>query len=366
MPPEGRFTTPTTQNAVFSDDFNDRIITNATCVREALIEVDLISASLTFQSSATAAGPCNGAPCAANRPMTYGITGNTQKNRLWKPVEKLVSWLEAEGLPFKLNSDVARGLAERNLLTAARCRSVATPDLAQESDIILSFGGDGTLLTSAQEAGTHGTPVLGINIGRLGFLADIEVTQVRDAIRSLEQGACRIEERLPLAAQVQTPHDKQAYWALNEFVLERSGSAGLISIRVTVDGVRLNDYWADGLIVATPTGSTAYSMSAGGPIVVPGSEVFILSPLAPHSLTVRPVVLPADSVIEAEISGKDTPYVLGFDGHSRPFDPRERPVTFRFAKADHRVRLVKLPEQHYFQTLRSKLMWGAGATNNDE
>ncbi len=291
--------------------------------------------------------------------MTYGITGNTHKNRLWKPVAELVSWLEGEGLSYNLNSDLARGLAERNLAPAARCASAATPDLAQESDMILSFGGDGTLLTSAQEAGTHGTPILGINIGRLGFLADIEVTQLRDAIRSLERGAYRIEERLPLAARVQTPDGDRGYWALNEFVLERSGSAGLISIRTVVDGVRLNDYWADGLIVATPTGSTAYSMSAGGPIVVPGSEVFILSPLAPHSLTIRPIVLPADSVIEAEVSSEDTPYVLGFDGHSQPFHPEEGPVTFRFARASHRVRLVKLPEQHYFHTLRSKLMWGA-------
>ena len=295
----------------------------------------------------------------ANIPMTYGITGNTRKNRLWEPVAELVTWLEREGLSFKLNSELANGLRERKLLDAALCESGATSDLAQESDIILSFGGDGTLLTSAQEAGTYGTPILGINIGRLGFLADIEVTQVQDTIRSLEQGVYRIEERLPLTVRVTSPGGHREYWALNEFALERSGSAGLISIRVTVDGVHLNDYWADGLIVATPTGSTAYSMSAGGPIVVPGSEVFILSPLAPHSLTVRPIVLSADSVIEAKVLSNDTPYVLGFDGNSQSFDHDEHPAAFRFTRADHRVRLVKLPEQHYFQTLRSKLMWGA-------
>ena len=310
--------------------------------------------------------PAN-APCSslwilsaqANKSMTYGITGNTKKKRLWEPVAELVTWLKREGLSFKLNSDLANGLRERELLDAALCGSFATSDLAKESDIILSFGGDGTLLNSAQEAGTYGTPILGINIGRLGFLADIEVTQVRDTIRSLEEGVYRIEERLPLSVQVTSPGGDREYWALNEFALERSGSAGLISIRVTVDGVHLNDYWADGLIVATPTGSTAYSMSVGGPIVVPGSEVFILSPLAPHSLTVRPIVLSADSVIEAEVLSSDTPYVLGFDGNSQSFDRDERPAAFRFARANHRVRLVKLPEQHYFQTLRSKLMWGA-------
>jgi NAD+ kinase len=120
----------------------------------------------------------------------------------------------------------------------------------------------------------------------------------------------------------------------------------------------LNDYWADGLIISTPTGSTAYSMSVGGPIVAPECEVFILTPLAPHSLTVRPIVLPASTILEARVIRNEQPYVLAYDGRSCSFDERDRPITFRFSRADHSVKLVKLPEQHYFQTLRSKLMWG--------
>ena len=148
------------------------------------------------------------------------------------------------------------------------------------------------------------------------------------------------------------------YWALNEFVIERSGSAGLISIRVMADGIHLNDYWADGLIISTPTGSTAYSMSVGGPIVAPGADVVILTPLAPHSLTVRPIVLPSSTVIEAQVIRDDQPYVLAYDGRSRSFERGGEPIRFRFSRASHVVNLVKLPEQHYFQTLRSKLMWG--------
>ncbi len=290
--------------------------------------------------------------------MIYGITGNTKKDKLWTPAAELAAWLRDEGLDFRLNQSLADGLRERDLLDASLCSTHASDELGAESDVILSFGGDGTLLLSAHEVGTQETPILGVNIGRLGFLADIEVGQVQSTIRSLEHGDYRIEDRLPLAAEVATRGGTQQYWALNEFVLERSGEAGLISIRVTVDGIHLNDYWADGLIISTPTGSTAYSMSVGGPIVAPGCEVVILTPLAPHSLTVRPIVLPADSTIEAQVIRDDQPYVLAFDGMSRGFKQDEQPVRIRFSRAEHCVRLVKLPEQHYFQTLRSKLMWG--------
>jgi len=214
------------------------------------------------------------------------------------------------------------------------------------------------MLLSAHEVGTHETPILGVNIGRLGFLAEIEVGQLHATIRSLENGDYRIEPRMLLSADVREGSETASYWALNEFVIERSGSAGLLSIRVKIDGIHLNDYWADGLIISTPTGSTAYSMSVGGPIVAPGAEVVILTPLAPHSLTVRPIVLPATAIIEANVPRSEQPYVLAYDGRSRAFEPGDDPITFRFSKAAHAVNLIKLPEQHYFQTLRTKLMWG--------
>ena len=290
--------------------------------------------------------------------MVYGITGNTKKEKVWVPVAELARWLLMEKIPFSLNHDLADVLSDRGLLPEDACRSHSTRELAKDSDIILSFGGDGTLLLSAHEVGKHETPILGVNIGRLGFLADIELGQLRSTISALEKGDYRIEERMLLTADVEEPEITRRYWALNEFVLLRSGSAGLISIRVTVDGIHLNDYWADGLIFSTPTGSTAYSMSVGGPIVAPNSDVFILTPLAPHSLTVRPVILPASSILEAQVLRDEEPYVLAYDGRSRVFEHGTEPMTFRFSRADHVVKLVKLPEQHYFQTLRSKLMWG--------
>lgn len=299
--------------------------------------------------------------------MTYGITGNPTKERLWDPLADLVSWLLARDLPFCLHRDVARGLAERGLVGDAVCDERSTPDLASEADLVLSFGGDGTLLRTAHELGTEGAPILGVNIGRLGFLADIQVGQVQDAILELEEGAFSVEARMALDIAVDgVPADELELpnpWALNEFVLDRSGAAGLIRIEVKVDGTPLNTYWADGLIVATPTGSTAYSLSTGGPIIAPGSGVVILTPIAPHTLTVRPIVLPASVEIEASVR-EGCPYVLAADGRSTVFE-REG-VTLRIRRAAHAVPLVKLHDQHFFQTLRSKLMWGAHETRFDD
>jgi NAD+ kinase len=229
-------------------------------------------------------------------------------------------------------------------------------DIVQAGDLVLSFGGDGTLLRTAHLTGPNDTPLLGVNVGRLGFLADIEVEQLHHALEAVVDGRYTVEERLVLEAHAETPSHFDTEWALNEFVVDRSGAAGLIKIEVAVNGTPLNTYWADGLIIATPTGSTAYSLSTGGPIIAPGVEAVILTPIAPHTLTVRPIVLPADSTITCRVLEDDQPYVFAADGRSTMFE--EHDFEFAIERAPHTVNLVKLPDQHFFQTLRSKLMWG--------
>ena len=292
--------------------------------------------------------------------MIYGISGNTKKEKLWAPVAHLVTWLLTRDLPFSLHQNVARGLIERSLVDRDICDRFCTDDVAATSDIILSFGGDGTFLKSAHDVGTRGTPILGVNIGRLGFLAGIEVGQVSETIDRIEKGDYWIESRMTLEASLQSDVPLQKNWALNEFVIERSGSAKLISIDVLVDGTPLNTYWADGLIIATPTGSTAYSLAAGGPILAPGCGAMILTPISPHMLTVRPIVLPESSVIEAQIPADHESYVLAADGQSTILQEEEIKLTIR--RAAHTINLVRLPEQHYFHTLRTKLMWGVRHT----
>jgi NAD+ kinase len=288
--------------------------------------------------------------------MVYGITGNPTKDELWDPVAEVISWFRKREHDFWIHEPIAEGLRERGLISPAVEQEHSVADVVQRGDLVLSFGGDGTLLRAAHLTGPNDTPLLGVNIGRLGFLADIEVEQLHEALESIVAGHYTVEERMVLEAQVDSNAPFDTEWAVNEFVVDRSGAAGLIKIEVEVDGTPLNTYWADGLIMATPTGSTAYSLSTGGPIIAPGVDAVILTPIAPHTLTVRPIVLPADSTITCRVLDDDQPYVFAADGRSTMFDEHE--LTFTVQRAPHTVNLVKLPDQHFFQTLRSKLMWG--------
>ncbi len=287
--------------------------------------------------------------------MVYGISGNTDKAAIWEPVAGLVTWMGGARLSYLLHANVAAGLVHRGLLADAEGQGRQADELAAQADVILSFGGDGTLLRTAHDVGTRGTPILGINIGRLGFLADVEIEHVRSAIEDLEAGAFSVEQRLVLAASIK---EEGTRWALNDVVIARAGPAGLVALDVAVGGTLLDRYWADGLIVATPTGSTGYSLAVGGPIVAPGSDVILLSPVAPHSLTIRPVVVPSSSEIEVRVTGGHLPYLIATDGVS--MRPRSDSVTIRIRRAAHTIRFVKFADRPYFQTLRSKLSWGVG------
>ena len=295
--------------------------------------------------------------------MIYGITGNPHKDQLWGPVADLIAWLMRRDLRFCLHPAIAEGLVQRDLVGPAVCDEHAADDIAAPADVILSFGGDGTMLRTAHEAGPNHTPILGVNIGRLGFLADIEVEAITDALEHLEAGRYTVEDRMVLESTVANGPSLDTPWALNEFVIDRSGAAGLIKIAVFIDGTPLNTYWADGLIIATPTGSTAYSLSSGGPIIAPGTDATIITPIAPHTLTVRPLVLPSTVEIEARVLDGTQPYVLAADGRSTVFE--EHGASIRIRRAEHTVHLVKLPDQHFFKTLRSKLMWGARSHMED-
>jgi len=296
--------------------------------------------------------------------MVYGITGNPTKDELWDPVAEVVTWFSERGLDFWIHAPIAEGLRERGLISPAVERDHSVAEIAEVGDLVLSFGGDGTLLRAAHLTGPNDTPLLGVNIGRLGFLADIEVEQLHEALEMIVAGNYTVEERMVLEAQAERPSHFDTEWAMNEFVVDRSGAAGLIKIEVEVDGTPLNTYWADGLIVATPTGSTAYSLSTGGPIIAPGVNAVILTPIAPHTLTVRPIVLPADSTITCRVLQDDQPYVFAADGRSTLFE--EHDLQFTIERAHHTVNLVKLPNQHFFHTLRSKLMWGVRRSDEPE
>jgi len=289
----------------------------------------------------------------ASKNMIYGITGNTQKDGLWPLVQQLMTWMDAEGIHLRLHAPIASGLVERSMISPEHAEKISTDAPAETSSIIISIGGDGTLLQTAYEVGVSGVPILGVNIGYLGFLADVEAMRIQQAFQLLQSGHYEIEKRTALS--LSGPYQS---WALNDIVVTRQPSGGLAAIDVDVDGVRLNRYWGDGLIIATPTGSTAYSLAIGGPIVMPGSNVIIVSPVAPHSLTVRPIVLPACSTLTLQLAHSSAQCTIALDGKSHPILKKKEPYTI--CRADHTIQLVRFKDKDYFGTLRSKLSWGMG------
>ena len=291
--------------------------------------------------------------------MTYGITGNTTKDQLWEPVADLARWLHAEGIGVCLSADIADGLEARGLGDAARCAERSARDLAASVDVLLSFGGDGSLLRAAHASDDTSTPILGVNMGRLGFLTKVEVQELRDVIRRIEAGAYGVEDRMTLDVSVDgldLADRGLASWALNDVVVDKSGTTSMIAVEAFVDDAVLNTYWADGLIVATPTGSTAYALSVGGPILTPGTECISVSPIAPHTLTARPIVLPCAAELRFHVSTRGHPVAFAVDGVSTLLDADD--ITVRIRRSAHAVRLLTLPDRDYFATIRDKLKWG--------
>ena len=294
--------------------------------------------------------------------MTYGITGNPDKDALWPALVETAAWLGARGLAYRLDRPLADGLDARGLATDVD-RRAATDAPEAGVDVLLSFGGDGTMLRAAHRAGTPGPPILGVNVGRLGYLTRADVGEVTDVLAQVEAGDFQVEERTTLDVSLGGADAPGVpAWALNDVVVDKSGTTSMIQIEATVDGVYLNTYWADGLVVATPTGSTAYALSVGGPIVVPAgydADVVVVAPIAPHTLTARPIVLPASCELALRVVTRDDAFAFAVDGISALL-PGRADVTIRVRRAVGTVRLVTLPGRDVFATLRDKLSWGKG------
>jgi NAD+ kinase len=251
------------------------------------------------------------------------------------------------------------------LKTIVDFRSEAMPfgnheELAGKADMLFSIGGDGTLLDSVSLVRDSGIPVLGINLGRLGFLSSISRNDIIPAVDKVMKGEYSLEHRTLLHLDSDSMLFGNFSCALNDLTVTRKDSTALIVIHVYVDGVFLNSYWADGLIVATPTGSTAYSLSSGGPIVAPGSENFVITPLAPHNLTIRPIVISDKSEISIKVEGRDEEYLVSLDSKTDVIMPGEE---LRIRRADFSIDLVKIESKDFYTTIRDKLKWGIDARN---
>lgn len=225
---------------------------------------------------------------------------------------------------------------------------------------MISVGGDGTLLESVTHIGKTEIPVLGINTGRLGFLATIAKDETERAIEMVLKGAYTLDKRSILKLETNADIFGNLNFALNDFTVVKKDTSSMITIHTYLDGEFLNSYWADGIIVATPTGSTGYSLSCGGPLIFPRSGNLVITPVSPHNLTVRPIVVADSAEITFKIEGRSRKFLASLDSRIASIDAS---VDLKITKGDFKVNLIQLEGQHYFKTLRQKLNWGLDARN---
>lgn len=273
-----------------------------------------------------------------------GIAANPGKSEVPEVVRKFLGFLRRRGLACLLEEGLGDLFPDTEV-----------GDLGG-TDLVVAIGGDGTILRTAREL--RGTvPILGVNLGRLGFLAEVSAEELEEAFGEVLDGRVRVEERTGLSAYAEG--EGEVFFAVNDVVLERGASPRMMEVRVFVEDELLGSYLADGIILATPTGSTAYSLSAGGPIVHPGLDALILTPICPHSLSVRPMVLPPDEEVVVRVrSDRGEDMALTVDGQVRcGLHPED---TVRVRRAEEKVKLVAFPDRSFYSVLRTKLLWGGG------
>ena len=223
------------------------------------------------------------------------------------------------------------------------------------ADAVISIGGDGTFLRTATRVGSKGIPMVGINTGRLGFLADITADRITDAITRIHNGDYTLEERNLLQISMEGLPEGHTPYALNDIAILKHDISSMIQVATSVGDTPMITYQADGLVVATPTGSTAYSLSVGGPIIAPGTNVICLTPVAPHSLTMRPLVLPSDETIHLDVTSRSHSFLVSIDGNS--FSCPEH-TAIEISRAPFRISVIKPAKGDFFATLREKMLWG--------
>jgi NAD+ kinase len=282
--------------------------------------------------------------------MKIVIFGNTFKKDTVAEVARILEFMRCNGVEVLLSQEL------RNEMNLRDSYAPFTDELTDTVDFALSVGGDGTVLNTVAQVLEHNIPVLGINCGHLGFLAEAQAKDVERICRQLVSNDYTIEQRSMLRVSTNDGWQMGSPFALNEIAVMKQELSSMIAVEMHINGELLHTYHADGVLISTPTGSTAYNLSVGGPLVAPQAKVMIISPIATHSLNVRPLVIPDDCFIDMKISSRSHSYLISIDGRSQTF--REE-VTLHIEKAANTVKLVQLGEHSFFDTLKDKLSWGS-------
>ena len=288
-----------------------------------------------------------------------GIFGSRRQVKNANLVRRLMARLEKLEFEVSLSIPYAESLDAAGIVLPSQFGSFSIEEFERECpyDLVIAIGGDGTFLRTAARVGDRGVPILGVNQGRLGFLADISVIDIEEVIDELFKNYYHIEERTALQLAGKAAEEMTTYnFALNEVAILKRDSSSIITIHTYLDNDYLNTYQADGLIIATPTGSTAYSMSVGGPIMTPETNNLVLSPVAPHTLNVRPLVIPSDKQIRVKVESRSDDFMVALDGRTEILPSGSE---FIIHRAPFTTAVIRRHNHTFYQTLRDKLMWGA-------
>jgi NAD+ kinase len=292
--------------------------------------------------------------------MTIGIYSRLFKEEHLPYILELMTQFDKRNIPVMLFEEYYKAI--RKHLPAKKIQTFKNADDVKKNlSLLVTLGGDGTLLDTLDLIRDSQIPVAGINVGRLGFLADIHKQEIKELTDSIEQSTYTIEDRTLLMVESNKPIFGAVNFGLNELTIHKTDSSSMITVHVYLNGEFLNSFWADGLIIATPTGSTAYSLSCGGPIVFPSSGTFVLTPVAPHNLNARPIIIADNTVLSFEVECRSNNFLCAIDSRSFNIDD-----TYQLAvrKANFTFKLLRLPESSYLKTLREKLSWGEDTRNS--
>lgn len=294
--------------------------------------------------------------------MTVALYGKTIADDFFPYLQRLMQSLQHASIAVACEEEFAGLLEEKYRYMPGFCRTFNRKTWAEsEVDILLSIGGDGTFLDSVEYAKDTATPILGVNSGRLGFLANVKAEEIEEAVGCIASGRYTLEEREMLQLEVDGQLAGGFDFALNEVGVLKAATSSLLKIHAFIGEVYLTTYWADGLVVATPTGSTAYSLSGGGPIVSPDCRNIILTPICPHNLSMRPLVVPNTARIVLKVESRSGDFVLSMDSRIRKMADSHQLTIFT---SGSKVKVVSLHHHEYYETLRNKLKWGEDKRND--
>ena len=294
--------------------------------------------------------------------MKIAIFGQFYQNSTSPIIARLFAFLNSNKVQVVIEEKFAAILIENKSIENTYQKFSTYKDLDKSFDMLLSVGGDGTFLRAATLVRNSGIPILGINAGRLGFLATVQQENIEIFLQMVLEKKYTISKRTLLSLKCSNKIDeiKDLNFAMNEITVSRKDTTSMITIETYLNGEYLNTYWADGLIIATPTGSTGYSMSCGGPILTPEANCLIITPIAPHNLNARPLVISDNTVIKLKVSGREENYLVSLDSRIASVK-KEAVLTIK--KTPFKINMVEIPEETFLKTLRNKLLWGEDKRN---